>query len=81
MTTHSKVGASSAKRWMACPGSVRLSEGIESKSSKFSIEGTQAHALAEQWLTAGECPVNADQEMAENVRVYVDWVSAQMETP
>lgn len=51
MSFHSKIGASSAHRWMACPGSVRLSAGVESKSSEFAQEGTLAHALAEVCLT------------------------------
>ena len=53
---HSKIGASSSKRWMTCPGSVRLSEGIPNKSSKYAIEGTAAHTLAEETLTTGGDP-------------------------
>lgn len=46
--THSKLGASSAKRWMTCPGSVSLCEQIPSKpSSVYAEEGTNAHALME----------------------------------
>lgn len=37
-------------RWAACPGSVVLSEGIESKSSQDAKLGTAAHALAEACL-------------------------------
>lgn len=47
---HSKIGASSMERWAACPGSVVLSEGIESRSSVYAVEGTAAHALAEDTL-------------------------------
>lgn len=46
MTAHSKLGASSSHRWMNCPGSVALSEGMESKSSFAAAEGTAAHAIA-----------------------------------
>jgi hypothetical protein len=47
---HSPVGFSSRKRWSTCPGSVRLSQGVPSKSSAFASEGTAAHALQEYCL-------------------------------
>lgn len=50
MPAHSPVGFSSRKRWSSCPGSIRLSQGIPSKSSKFADEGTAAHALQEYCL-------------------------------
>jgi len=58
---HSKIGASSAKRWMNCPGSVVLCERApEQPSSKFAEEGTAAHTLFERcvkkWLKSGEMP-------------------------
>lgn len=56
MTTHAILGASSAHRWMECPGSVKLSEGIESKTSAAAVEGTCAHHLCEFCLTNYEDP-------------------------
>ena len=50
---HSKIGASSASRWFACPGSVRLCEGVESVESEYAKEGTAAHALAAHCLENG----------------------------
>lgn len=47
---HSSIGASSAYRWMACPGSVALSAGIASRTSDYAREGTAAHQLAETCL-------------------------------
>jgi hypothetical protein len=47
---HAKRSPSSAHRWMNCPGSIRMSEGIERKSSIFADEGTAAHMLAERCL-------------------------------
>lgn len=61
-------------RWSACPGSVRLSAGIESKSSAYAEEGTEAHELAAHMLTGGALPYCDDPEMVENVAVYVDYV-------
>lgn len=49
---HSKFSASGAERWMACPGSVALSEGLPDKSNKWAEEGTKAHELLEKALRA-----------------------------
>lgn len=50
-TGHSKLGASSAYRWMTCPGSVKLSEGMPKTTSEFALQGTAAHSLAEMCLS------------------------------
>lgn len=56
MATHSKIGASSASRWMPCPGSVRLidrlaqGKEIAFESTSFAAEGTVAHTVAELCL-------------------------------
>ena len=47
---HSPLGASGAYRWMVCPGSPNMSEGIEDIESDFAFEGTIAHALGERCL-------------------------------
>ena len=46
---HAKLGPSSAKRWMTCPGSVAaIAEcPVEDTTSEAAAEGTAAHALAE----------------------------------
>ena len=83
---HSEIGASSAKRWLACPASVSLSRGIEDTTSAFAEEGTAAHELAEECFkrvfTAKaeeyiNCSFNGykvDQEMAKHVQYYLDAV-------
>ncbi len=73
---HSPIGASSMYRWEACPGSVKLSEGIESKSSSYAEEGTRAHEFAAEWLKTGIIPDGMDDETAEAVQVYVEAVIA-----
>lgn len=52
---HSNLGASSAYRWMECPGSVALLAANPQlkKSSVFADEGTAAHALAELLIERG----------------------------
>lgn len=76
MTAHAALGASNAHRWMECPGSVEAERGIDDKPSAFAEEGTRAHDLAERALTTGATVLDAhdDQEMAEFVRTYVEYV-------
>jgi len=81
---HSVWSASSSHRWMACPASIKLSEGIPDQSSPYAAEGTCAHELAEKALLSdkdcidfiGEefCGHEVDEEMANYVQIYVDYV-------
>lgn len=52
-TTHSKLGASSAHRWMNCPGSVALLETVPRRDSVYAARGTAAHFLAEKAMREG----------------------------
>ena len=88
MAKHSALGASSAHRWMACPGSIRLSASIDSKSSVYAMEGTAAHELGEQCLRTRTSPhdqigkiipvedeeFTVDDGMADAVETYVQTV-------
>lgn len=47
---HRELGGSVAPRFLACPGSIRLSRGQPKKSSDFAKLGTAAHLLAEYTL-------------------------------
>ncbi len=89
MAAHAKLSASSAHRWIECPGSVKAEEGIKGSGSSHAREGTAAHELAELVLThGGSChdwidrslvEDNAwvvDKEMAGYVQQYVDHVTA-----
>lgn len=69
---HSKLGASSAYRWFACPGSVRLSQGIDSEESSYAAEGTRAHEAAAHYLEKGEFPKGTSLEMTEALMVYIN---------
>lgn len=70
--SHAKLSPSAAERWMTCPGSVVLSEGMPDKSSPFAEEGTCAHELAEKILM-GSMTIG-DSEMMAHVSIYVDHV-------
>lgn len=50
---HAKLSPSASHRWMECPGSIRMSEGIPSTSSAFADEGTAAHELAAYCMENG----------------------------
>lgn len=52
MQEHSPLGGSGAYRWIPCPGSVRVSAGVEDPESEYAALGTAAHALAAYCLSA-----------------------------
>lgn len=88
---HARLSASAAHRWMPCPGSVRLSDGIARKGSRNAAEGTLAHDIAARCLTTGATPqsclgrvaerdgfqVACDQEMVDGVQFYVDTLATE----
>tara|TARA_R110000744_G_scaffold371682_1_gene482842 strand:+ start:2279 stop:3472 length:1194 start_codon:yes stop_codon:yes gene_type:complete len=86
---HSNLGASSASRWLACPSSVNLSEGIEDQSSSFATLGTCAHEVCDMALTQGKDASHfigntyeghvVTKEMADHCQLYVDYVTKQAE--
>lgn len=77
MALHSSIGASSMDRWSKCPGSVRLSKDIPSRSSSYADEGTRAHALGEEWLRTGTEPACIDNGMRDAVTQYVDYITSK----
>tara|TARA_R110000868_G_scaffold142639_2_gene360080 strand:- start:1453 stop:2592 length:1140 start_codon:yes stop_codon:yes gene_type:complete len=87
MTAHAKLSASSAHRWLACPGSVAAEVGLPDRRTVFADEGTVAHELADMALSAGtdcvdfigvqpldDIDIEVTQEMADYVQQYVDFV-------
>ena len=77
---HSKLPPSGAERWMTCPGSVVLSEGMPESESEYAAEGTRAHAFAQRWLLMhfaqhGSEPTPSSPEEIEikkHIKVYID---------
>lgn len=47
---HARLSASAAHRWMPCPGSVELSEGMPDNTSAAAAQGTFAHHIAAECL-------------------------------
>ncbi len=86
LAPHSPLGASSAARWMACPGSHRLIQTLAPRaehSSPYAKEGTIAHAGVarciehgqDAWEIVGEqvCPEGVfTAEMSRPVQVMLD---------
>lgn len=64
-SNHARLSSSSAYRWLACPGSVQLSENMPNKSSAYAEEGTVAHSLAELKLHRYLEPCSLDPEEDE----------------
>ena len=48
---HALFSPSASKRWLTCPGSIELSEGIEDTTSRAAEEGTYFHDLMEKYFT------------------------------
>jgi hypothetical protein len=79
---HARLGASGAKRWSECPGSIALGEGLPEVTSVYAEEGDLAHDLGETCLKTGKNPedfvgeiVNDEvitEDMAFHVAAYVD---------
>ena len=90
---HAELSASSAERWMTCPGSVALSRGIPSRSTSFAAEGTAAHFIAAEALKHHTNPtdylgktaaveghnVEITQEMLDAVQEYLEDCGADLQ--
>lgn len=86
MAEHAKLSASSAHRWLYCPGSVKAEEGLKDKGSPYAAEGSCAHEVAEKALSEKKHATDyigktyhdheVTQEMADYVQEYVDYVRA-----
>lgn len=70
---HALLSASFSHRWLNCPPSVRLSEGIPDKGSEYAREGTDAHSLCEYRLKK---LLGMD---AVDPTEHLDWYNGEME--
>lgn len=92
--SHSKLSPSSSKRWMTCPGSIRLIDAIDvtDRPSKYAAEGTVAHAIGEECLlgdmdaedfrgekrSADGYTFTVNQNMIDAVQVYIDFIRGKV---
>lgn len=53
---HDPYGCSNAARWTACPGSIKMCEGLPDASSDYANEGTAAHEVVAQVLSGHKMP-------------------------
>lgn len=53
---HAVLSPSGAKKWMTCPGAPAMERGEPNEGSKYSDEGTAAHALAAMCAEEGKHP-------------------------
>ena len=82
---HSKLSASAADRWIACPGSVVLSAGLPDNTSEYAAWGSVAHKIADKCLNDRLLPeaflgtvhdqdsykIKVDDDMVECVLIYL----------
>lgn len=89
-TGHSRFGASSADRWIECPGSVRAQETVPNQTSIYAAEGTAGHEIAALCLNNGQDAIEyagklvavegypeeieINEELVEGVQLYLDTV-------
>ena len=81
--SHSRYSPSTSARWLACPGSIQLSEAIDNRlpgeegedgeQSAAAAEGSEAHALAAAFLNSGGSPVLTS-AMDYGIKQYLDHV-------
>ncbi len=78
---HYKLSPSASDRWINCPGSLKLSQGLKSKESVYAQEGTAAHAVGEQCLKENIEPflVTKDQELERCIQLYLDTIQQAKE--
>ncbi len=86
--SHAKLSPSSAHRWMRCPGSVRICEGLPDTAGAAAREGTFAHRIGEKclangkdaagWIGRTEAEFTADAAMTDAVQVYLEAVRTTM---
>ena len=88
---HAKLSPSGSSRWMACPGSVRMTADIKGRSSTAADRGTAIHQIGEDLLNnishsigetlvfqSGNITMNwtIDKLMMEEAKNYYDYVMA-----
>lgn len=66
--------ASGSVRWIPCPGSVMLCDGLPDQSSSYAEEGTLAHTIAAELLKDG-ATVDTDELSEDLFQATIDYVN------
>lgn len=72
MAQHSLFSASASARWIRCPGSLALCEGLPNTSSSAAWRGTVIHALSEECLRHDTDPATYDELVVDGIKVEID---------
>lgn len=75
MSSHARLSPSASARWIACPGSVALSERAPhiSSSTAYAERGTALHAMAADYLRGVEVDVPAE------IKTYCDYAMTRIQ--
>jgi len=81
---HALLSASSAHRWMACPGSAKIADRYPNLETPYTKEGTLAHEVAEAVASGRVKPENietnentgVDAEMVRHATAYRDYIDS-----
>ena len=76
---HARLSASGADRWLGCPGSVRLSEGIPSVDNDASKRGTHTHTLLQFMLENADWPTLLAGLDSKRFRDFIEFDQAMLE--
>ena len=81
MTAHAKLSASGSEMWLNCAGSINAQVGYENKTSRYALEGTFAHEVADICLTDNIAPfsiVGSVISIPENSKFHKHTVKVEM---